>query len=762
MDAALERVGARRRFLEARPVVVGLEDRWVPLADLFADLLEPALATAPREETGREQELGLRPIHRRALHALQQLRKAYESPRVVGSGTLNLLLEHAYACLDAEDLTPRVRLRFFIETMRNVRDLDGRAVPDARSRWLIRSRLLPALLGLARASERDPRVREAVSEAAALLYSPVLLGTRGQARLAPLTRGSDSRRILVRAYRVGALDAIGLESLARSVAMEARDDPAFLAGSAPLLLELLCDPGIQPVERRSLIDLAAQQFAASAPLRVIARELLAAGFGGPPRELEEYQAQREEHEGGVALPRSDRRYRFLSVVLLQRDRNLPPRIARVVRRDALLYERIRDDGRESRFLGTLLPAHVEGHADFLGPPPGLSGARDNRLLRRTLRQERIAIETYGARREEIELCVALPEDSSEPVPAVGARLSDVVNLLRARLDRTDEEEERSEIVALLVRIGTDDANALAIRHATTRATVRAIVPLADRGSVAAGRQVAAGIEEFALEERESVLYGLLRHGRPEMRSVVAALARHEDPGVACLAADALLAHGDARGVLELLRHPDVYARACAGSLSLRLTPLAKDLRVRPSDAKVVDAVAAEVAKAFREEESAWWPRYGKWLALAFSDPDRVTRDRADHVDLRLGEETYLPFEYAAINTQWVRENKHKGWWPKLLFHLLSPRDPGLGIDEKDLARLLDALEERATDGLLQRLWIDSFVILACIQQGMADDAELGRLAHDRLVKAAGGEAPPGTRRKPGVYWPIWRAKRVAR
>ena len=172
--------------------------------------------------------------------------------------------------------------------------------------------------------------------------------------------------------------------------------------------------------------------------------------------------------------------------------------------------------------------------------------------------------------------------------------------------------------------------------------------------------------------------------------------------------------------------------------------------------------AMAIGSPLKTEKSAWWPRYGKWLERAFTDPDSVTADRRDHVELRLGEETYLPSEYAAINTRWVLEDKHRGWWPKLVFHLLAPRDPGLGIRDEDLGPLLDALEERATDGVLQRLWIDSFVILACIQQGMMEDADRGRLAHERLVTAAGGKAPAGTRRKPGVYWPIWRAQQASR
>jgi len=763
MGSALERVDRERRFVDARPVVIPMAGKLVSLADLFLDILEPALATAPLEETGRAEELGLRPIHRQALFSLQQLREVFAAPRAVGSGTLNLMLGYAHAALTAPDLTPRVRLRFFNEILRNVRDLEGRAVPDGRSRWLLRQRLLPALLGLARSNDRDPLVREAVSEAASLLYSPTLLSARGRARLAPLTRGSDSRRVLLAAYRNETLDQLGLESLASSVVMEARDDPAFLSGAAPVLLELLSDPAVRPADRLTVLQLISERFAAQAPLRATALELLAAGFGGPPRTMEVYGEEFTRHPRGVARPESERRFRFLSIVLVQRERNLPPQLARVVRRDAALYERIRnsDSGGDERFLGVLLPADVGDHADFLGPPPGLSGARDNRLLRRTLRLERIAIETYGAHGEVIELCVALPEDASEPVPAKGASLSHVVELLRSRLGRTDEDEERREIVALLVRIGTDEANALAIEQTDSLVTAREILPLAERGSVAAGLRVARRIEAFPLEEREGVLHGLLRKEGSELFEVVLGLARHQDPGVACLAADALLAHGDARGVLELLRHPDVYARACGGSLALRLTSLDRNLQVMPGDRAIVDAVAAEVAKAFASEKSAWWPRYGKWLARTFEDANQIENDRRDHVELRLGEEKYLPSEYAEINALWVREGKHKGWWPKLVFHLLAPRDPGLGLPEEGLAELLDALEERATDGLLQRLWIDSLVILACVQQGMESGEDLLRVAQARLERAAGGKAPVGTRRKPGVYWPIWRSRQVA-
>ena len=174
-QASVSLAGDHRRVVDpqgtldrAAPAHGALEDRLHPVVEgLFVDLLEPALETAPLPQTGRDEELGPKEIHRRALFALQQLRQAYASPGAVGSGTLNLLLEHAYASLHAQDLTPRVRLRFFLETMRNVRDLDGRAIPDARSRWLIRNKLLPALIGFAGYGDTAPAVAAYRDEAAA-------------------------------------------------------------------------------------------------------------------------------------------------------------------------------------------------------------------------------------------------------------------------------------------------------------------------------------------------------------------------------------------------------------------------------------------------------------------------------------------------------------------------------------------------------------------------------------------------------------------
>ena len=87
-----------------------------------------------------------------------------------------------------------------------------------------------------------------------------------------------------------------------------------------------------------------------------------------------------------------------------------------------------------RVVGVLVPSRKGPGADFRGPPPGLTSGGDRRLLRRTLEFERLAIHTFGVKSGEIELCVALPEDASEPVPVKGASLTHVLGLVAGRLD----------------------------------------------------------------------------------------------------------------------------------------------------------------------------------------------------------------------------------------------------------------------------------------------------------------------------------------
>ena len=741
MRAVLDRIERDRRFAEARPVLVTFEQKRWSLAEIFNDVLEPALRTATNPET--KDGLGLQELHRRALAALGVLGRAYAPPRPVRTATLNLLLGYAHAAITAPALPAAARLRFFVEALRNVRGLDGRAQPDARTRWLVHERLLPALLGLARRMERDPLVREVVSEAASLLYLPAILDGQAQAQLAPLTRGVHAREILLRSYRQGHLDRMGVVALARTLALQIRDDVAFAAGASPLLLELLCDARLTPRDRGGLLASVLSDMARIQPLRGAARNLAAAGFGGPPRPLSEYRKPRS-----VPSPAAAGSFRFLSVVLMM---DAPPVVARVMRVDIPFYTPIRAGG---RFVGVLVPNAAGDHADLLGPPPGLGGARDNRLLRRTLRRERIAITTFGVRSQEVELCVALPEDASEPVPSEGARLGHVLDLMENRLDRTVDEDERGDLVRLLVRIGTVPGGRLAGRPAPTPKSGVELLPRAEAGDRGAALQLLALIGKLPLDQLERALAAILASGDAAIGKQVRRLCARKDVAIAALAADALLGHGDASGVPILLGHDNRYARACGTSLALRLTDLAGSLRVIPKQAVSLEKIGALAAAAFKRSDGECWWRYARWLAHAFEKPQEVRAARAKYESI----DNLPPAEFGADWLNNLREGKQKEGWKSLPPFLLSPAKPGRGIPERQLSPLLDALEAHARVEPLRNVWIDSLVVLACAQYGIEMDAGYLSLAHKRLARAAGDTEPKGARRKAGVYWPIWAAQ----
>jgi len=751
MSYALDRIEATRRFTSARPVLVLLDGELFTLARLFHEVLEPPLQMPMAPQFAAD--LGLTKEHRRALAAFDALRKAYAPPRPVSAGTLNLLLGYAHRALTAEFLPAQARLRFFAEILRNVRALEGRVEPNRRTAWLIHNRLLPSVLGLARRFQHDEMVRESISQAASILYIPSLLDSRAQELLAPLTRGSHSRRILKRAYRQGVLDRMGLVALARSVVAQTRDDPAFAAGASPLILELLLDPRVPSRERGALLGATLDRLAPVALLRPAALDLLAAGYGGGPRPLAEFAGLPRRP---TPLPHGARVFRFLSVVLVH-VRGKPPAVVRVVRQDVAEYAPIHVPTRsgERNFVGVLVPAAGDEYADFLGPPPGgLSGARDRRLLRRTLRRERIAIHTFGTRDDVLELCVALPQDASEPVPAVGAELADVLGLVAARLDRTDDEEERADLVRLLARVGTDRARELALRHAASPGGLGALVPMAEAGDAAACDLLLRRLTDLEYELRERALAAALATARPELEQAVKALCSHERVGVAVLAADALLLQADISGVYALLEHKHRFARAAGAALALRVSPIAGHLRVSPSEPVDVKALAARAGGAFTKEDGAAWTRYAGWLKAALHDAAAVRKARRRHVTLKIGKRAIAPVDYAGFWLRALKEDKYARYWPDFVTFLLSPVDPGRGIPDAEFTKLLDAIEAKSS---LRQVWIESLLVLACAQHGMEADTRYLDLAHERLSRVAGDDAPPGARRKAGVYWPIWAA-----
>jgi len=750
----LDRIERERGFVEARCVLVKLDDHYYALSELFDKILDPALETAPRTDV--EHDLGLQEIHLQALAALTELRKVHAAPAPVNTPTLNLLLGYANRILGAWKLSPRVRLRLLMEVLRNVRELEGRADPDARTGWVVHEGIVPALLGLARRYEDDLATKEAISQAAALLTLPSVLDAAAVAQLAALTRGADARKVLMRAYRRGDLDDMGVTALARSVVAQGQDDPAFLAGAAPVLLELLGDGRVPASLRGQMVDLILRRFGTVEPLRPIAEDLLAASYGAPPQSLADWKGRREGSPGPLARPTQGEVFRFLQVVLLKPDKDAPPAPARVIRADVALNRPVR--GGKGSFLGLLVPAVGGESADYLGPIPGLSGIADNRLVRRTLRLERISIRTFGARGEEIELCVALPRDGIEPVPVKGARLGHVLDLIRVRLDRSREPAEIRDLVDLLVRIGTPAARDMAVKFAGGGESAASLLELLEAGDTSAAHPLFARLQDLSDTQRERALVAILRRGGPALRKKTLTLAGEGAVDLAASAADALLQTGDAEGVLALLQHKDRYARLSGIALALRLTPNAGALRIEPN--KPVDraVLAQRVREAFPKEMGGCWKRLGGWLPTAFEAPTKV-RTLRGHESLYAGRsKTVSPARFAEGWTAAVKDGKFRKRWPWVVEYVLTPRNPGRAIKPAALAGLLDALEVEATKDPLRRAWIDSLVILVAVQSGLEFDTNILRLAEERLRRIAGKSAPAMAKRRPGIAWPVWAAR----
>jgi hypothetical protein len=761
MRSALEQYERERRFSRARPIVVRLDGRPHTLAEVFLGVLDPALHT-PVDPEG-PNDLGLTDVHRKALAALGILRDAYSAPAPVRTGTLNLLLAYAYEAATSPELTADSRLRFFSEAIRSARTLQGRVKPDARTRFLIRNRLVPALLGMRRQAVgvKFERTRELVAEAATLLYMPSILDADARRALAPLTRGRESRTLLVRAHREGNLDRLGLVALARSVAAQTRDDGAFAAGAAPQVLELLLEESLPPRERGALLDAALAQLAGLAAYRPTVTDLCAAAFGEPPAPLDAFRRRRAaEKPEPLVLPRPERRYRFLRVVLVQ-PRGRAPQVMSVLRLDvplfSALYERHPSGGRQ--FVGVLVPSKGGAHADFLGSAPRAAGP-DPRLLRRTLLLERIAVTTFGKRGEILELCVALPEDGSEPVPAEGANTAHVLALVAARLSLAADDAELADLIRLLGRIDTPEARALAARFANRATAVVELLPIAERGDKQAARALLERVDMLEdLELRERALAAAVRAG---LKADVAKLCAHEDVGTAVLAGDALMGAGDVAGVRVLLSHKNRYARACGTSLALRLTPLAGRIRVEPEDASTVEEVARLCRGAFTKREGGAWFRYGHWLSQALLRPERARKKRVSLSSVPVGKEKIPPAQFHQYCLAILDKDEHKAFRPGLVAFVLDPSKPGWGMSDVALNEVLDAIERRLNDPAVRKAWIDALIVLACVQHGIEVQQEFLELAQVRLSKLAGAKAPAGTKRKPGVYWPIWAAREAAR
>jgi len=763
-----DRFRRARRFSAARPVLIGFEGKTWSLAHLFLDVIEPALSIPAVARNANNP--GLTEDHTRSLQALRALPAAFAPPQPVWPGTLNLLLEFGARSLDAPELDTAARLRFFRAAMRVVRQLDQRVAPDEWTRWIMHEQLLPRVLATAQRLPSKHPAWNALREAAGLLYMPSILDERAQARLAPLTTGEQSQTVLLRFYRRGALDKVGRTALARSVALQSRGDAAFLTSAPPLLLELLCDPAVAPNERGELVRVVRDDLDAVALYGTTARDLMAAALGGPPPARLDSEAIGDAIEKGAERPRAERRHRFLRVVLARDAASGAVLVASVVRVDTPMYEPLYwiSDRRERRFVGVLLPSADGRHADFVGPPPGLRETRDRRLLRRRLDLERVSIRSFGPRGEETEISLTLPDDDREPVPARHADMSHVLALLASRAERTAQDEERVELVRLLARIGTDAAHRLAVRAATTRGALRELMVVAEAGHAGATDAVLARAHLLDPSDRERIFAAAL-HGGDGHRARILELCAHKDLRVAVLAADALLSASDAGGIEVLLKHESVYARACAGGLALRLTPLAGGVRVIPQRTVPIERLAAIAKGAFTKRDGPVWRKFGRWLSLALAKPETAREVRRKHGQLKagrvvepglwVGNRQARPFEFAAAYTKGIREGLEPRLWPGLVMFLLDPEDPGRGLSKPDLDGLLDALEKHADKPSMQGVWREAWVALACAQCSIELDPEITERVHKRLARLTGGQPPPGAKRKPGLYWPMWAARK---
>ena len=760
MRGELDRIERARAYVEARCVLVSFDDKTYTLAELFEQVLDPALET-PLLARG-DDDIGLQKAHHDAMRALRVLRAAHRAPAPVGTATLNLMLGYARRVLDAWVLSPRARLNLLMEVLENVRVLEGRAQPDARTAWLVREAILPSLLGLARRYADYPPVQEAISKAASRLSMPSVLEPTAIATLASLTTSSDSRRLLRSAYRRGNLPDIGIGALARSVIADAQDDDAYLAGAAPLLLELLGDRRVSARDRGKMVDLIIERYAAVEVLRPLAENLLAAAYGAPPAPLTEWRTRREASPGPIDHPRGGETFRLLQVVMLKPAAGGPPEPALVVRSDVPYFQPVHS--RSGEFLGMLVPSAHGDHADFVGPTPRLRGAMDNRIVRRTLRLGQLSVRFEGAHDEEIELYVALPRDGSEPIPLDDARLEHVLAFVRDRLESTQDTVENRALVGLLVRIGTPAARRMAVRFARSAEHASSLLELIEDGDASAAGPLLDRIADLGDAERMRAFGAVLARGDATLLARVAALAADAPIDIAAPAADALLNAGDAAGVHALLRHKDRYARLCGAALALRLTPLAQGLRIVPNKPVDLAALAKLATAAFPKAMGGAWRQLGAWLPTALTDPDKARTDRSAYPSLFAGKgrPKVGPARFAQIWTAAIKGGKAKGRWPALVPYVLMPKNPGRGMKPRALEALLDALEAKAGSDPLRRAWIDSLVVLAAVQSGLEFDTRFLELADKRLRRVAGQKTPRQAARKPGLAWPIWAARDLAR
>jgi hypothetical protein len=168
-------------------------------------------------------------------------------------------------------------------------------------------------------------------------------------------------------------------------------------------------------------------------------------------------------------------------------------------------------------------------------------------------------------------------------------------------------------------------------------------------------------------------------------------------------------------------------------------------------------MAARCRGAFARDAGASWNALASFAEYAFKDPEAVRRKRREYVTLRIGDRELSRADWVDAWTRILAAGEAREYWPGLCAFVLSPIQPGKEIPEMHLKKLCDAIEKQLGDAELRKAWKDALLVLACAQYGIDMDNDMLRFASRRLVALAGGKAPPGVGRKPGVYWPVWAA-----
>ena len=152
--------------------------------------------------------------------------------------------------------------------------------------------------------------------------------------------------------------------------------------------------------------------------------------------------------------------------------------------------------------------------------------------------------------------------------------------------------------------------------------------------------------------------------------------------------------------------------------------------------------------------------------MAFGRPEKMREHRRGRYRQQLlipttsGSRNVEPKEFVEYYVRKIDADEIPGKvMAKLAVWLLSPWDPGRGLDMRNLKLIFRAL--RAKTGKhpdLRRALVDSLTILASAQAGIEMQPEYLDFAHDELTRLAGFTVPPEAKRQAGVFWPIWAAR----